>query len=74
VTLGKEPSRSVTTPVAGLELFVDDPVFALLPHAASTSESATVIARVKISGRRLRFCTSVLQDVTISTKEVDKIE
>jgi hypothetical protein len=54
--------------------FVDVPLFALLPHAASASESATVIASETTSGRRVRFCTGVLQRAYFSTKPVDKIE
>ncbi|HEY5170853.1 MAG TPA: hypothetical protein VIK54_03905 [Acidimicrobiia bacterium] len=44
-----------------LEPFVVELLFELLPHAASTSESATAIASETTSGRRVRFCTGVLQ-------------
>jgi hypothetical protein len=48
----------VTEPEAGeLEPLGEEPLFALLPHAASTSESAAVIARVTTSGRRVGVFT-----------------
>jgi len=75
VTLGKYPNRNVTEPelLGELEPLGVEPVFELLPHAASTSDSTTVIASVTTSGRRVGVCTKILQ-VVISTKEVDKIE